>query len=96
MISLCHLTVISVYPPPDGFNSPVSMGTPVNTSHKLRKQPARRLDAIQVAGIKLLCYRVSPCRWGWVAFVRAEKADVVPLLERMVRIKPRYLGEKQG
>ena len=28
---------------------------------------------------------------GLGGFVRAEKADVVPLIERMVRIQPRYL-----
>ena len=28
---------------------------------------------------------------AWVGFVVAEKTDVEPLLERMVRIKPRYL-----
>ena len=48
------------------------------------------LDAIQAAGIEVL-YRVLPCRWGWVDFERAEKADVEPLIERMERIKPRYL-----
>ena len=49
------------------------------------------LDAIRAAAIEVLYYWVSPCRWGWLGFVVAEKGDVAPLIERLVRIKPRYL-----
>ena len=48
------------------------------------------LDAIRAAGIEVITYEPSRCGWAWVGFVRAEKEDVEPLIERMVCIKPRY------